>query len=30
MTVQLSSFLMMNGNAKEAIEFYKEGWIPSF
>ncbi|MFC0414048.1 VOC family protein [Cytobacillus solani] len=24
MTVQLSSFLMMNGNAKEAIEFYKE------
>ena len=24
MTLQLSSFLMMNGNAKEAIEFYKE------
>ncbi|MFB7139424.1 VOC family protein [Gottfriedia sp. NPDC056225] len=24
MTVQLNSFLMMNGNAKEAIEFYKE------
>lgn len=24
MTVQLSSFLMMDGNAKEAIDFYKE------
>ncbi|PEL07615.1 VOC family protein [Bacillus sp. AFS017336] len=24
MTVQLNSFLMMDGNAKEAIEFYKE------
>jgi PhnB protein len=24
MTVQLNSFLMMNGNAKEAIDFYKE------
>jgi len=24
MTVQLNSFLMMNGNAKEAIDFYRE------
>jgi len=24
MTVKLNSFLMMNGNAREAIEFYKE------